>query len=394
MVKMSISWNCKQVTNMIKKGKCSFKNIIQRSYVWEKARKSDLIHSLIENYPVPPFYARRAEGVYDFLDGKQRMNAIAGYINDDYELTVLPPVSYEPVDGDKSVEIDISGKKFSELPEEVQDLILSYTLTIYYYDEITDAQVATLFRKLNNGKPLSTKERNIASCVDIENVSTIGKHALFSSIITTKGLETRKQIPLVMKVWCMLNQDEVSFESKVFNKVMQETVITDEQREELNAVLDELESVYSEIAEVEDDKKKVRALRKKLSSETHLVSFVPFVKKAIDNEIDTAMLTKFFAYFYGAEDGATISEVYNDTVKGGSAKTVNINRRNEELEKAWDDFFTEDTQDSDKEEEVEEATAVEMPVEENAEGANDAPEDTVSQAEDENEEALPFDQEG
>lgn len=342
MVKMSISWNCKQVTNMIKKGKCSFKNIIQRSYVWEKARKSDLIHSLIENYPVPPFYARRAEGVYDFLDGKQRMNAIAGYINDDYELTVLPPVSYEPVDSDKPVEIDISGKKFSELPEEVQDLILGYTLTIYYYDEITDAQVATLFRKLNNGKPLSTKERNIANCVDIENVTAIGEHELFSSIVTAKGRETRKQIPMVMKAWCMLNQEEVSFESKNFNQVMSETIISDEQRDILNGVFDELENVYAEIAEVEDDKKKVRALRTKLASETHLISFVPFVKKAIDNNVDITMLTKFFAYFYSAEDGATISEVYNNTVKGGSAKTVNINRRNEELEKAWNDFFKED----------------------------------------------------
>ena len=352
MVKMSISWNCKQVSNMIKKGKCSFKNIIQRSYVWELARKSDLIHSLIENYPVPPFYARRVDGVYDFLDGKQRMNAIAGYINDDYALTVLPPVSYEPADDDKPIEVDISGKKFSELPEELQDLILSYTLTIYYYDEITDAQVATLFRKLNNGKPLSTKDRNIASCVDIENVTSIGEHSLFNSTMTAKGLENRKQIPLIMKIWCMLNQSEVSFESKVFNKVMQETVITDEQREELNSVLDELENIYGEIAEVEDDKKKVRTLRKKLSSETHMVSFVPFVKRAIKNNIDTTLLAKFFAYFYGAESGATISDVYNDTVKGGSAKTVNINRRNEELEKAWDDFFAEDTQDLDTAEDV------------------------------------------
>lgn len=367
MLKMSISWSCKQVTNMIKKGKCSFKNIIQRSYVWEKARKSDLIHSLIESYPVPPFYARRVDGVYDFLDGKQRMNAIAGYINDDYELTTLPPVSYEPADGDEMVEVDITGKKFSELPEELQDLILGYTLTIYYYDEITDAQVATLFRKLNNGKPLSTKERNIASCVDIENVTEIGEHELFKSIITTKGFETRKQIPLVMKVWCMLNQEEVSFESKNFNQVMQNTIISSEQREELNAVLDELGNVYAEISEIEDDKKKARALRKKLASETHLISFVPIVKKAIDNNIDTTMLAQFFAYFYGAEDGATISGVYNDTVKGGSAKTVNINRRNEELEKAWDDFFTEDTQE--EEEVTEEATEAEATAEANEEDA-------------------------
>jgi hypothetical protein len=349
MQKMSISWSCKQVTGMIKKGKCSFKNIIQRSYVWEKARKSDLIHSLIENYPVPPFYARRVDGVYDFLDGKQRMNAIAGYINEDYELTPLPEVEYEPLNGDGVVSIDISGKKFSELPEELQDAILSYSLTIYYYEQITEAQVATLFRKLNNGKPLSTKERNIASCVDIENVTEIGEHELFKSIITNKGFETRKQIPLVMKVWCMLNQEEVSFESKVFNHTMQETIITDEQREELNKVLDELKNVYMNLAEQFDDKAKVRAMRKKLASETHLISFVPFVKKALDENISTDMLTKFFINFYDVADGASISSIYNDTVKGGSAKAVNIARRNEELLAAWDEFFKTDEEETETE---------------------------------------------
>ena len=63
MQKMSISWSCKQVVGMIKKGKCSFKNIIQRSYVWENARKSDLIHSLIENYPVPLLFKKNRRSI-------------------------------------------------------------------------------------------------------------------------------------------------------------------------------------------------------------------------------------------------------------------------------------------------------------------------------------------
>ncbi len=327
---------------MMKKKKCSFDNIIQRSYVWEKARKSDLIHSLIEDYPVPPFYARRVEGVYDFLDGKQRMNAIAGYINEDYELTALPPVSYEPDDGDELVEIDITGKKFGELPEELQDLILSYPLTIYYYDEITDAQVATLFRKLNNGKPLSTKDRNIANCIDIFNISKIGGHPFFNEILTEKGLRNRKQLPIIMKMWCMLYQEKISFESSKFNKIVQEMAITEEQRQVLNSVLNRMGDMYDEIPNIEYEKEKVRLLRKKLSFETHLVSFTPFVKKAIDENINTTMLTEFFAYFYGTKDSTTISDIYNNTVNSGSAKAVNISRRNHELEKAWDDFFKED----------------------------------------------------
>ena len=355
--KMSITWNCKQVVNMMKKEKCSFKNIIQRSYVWEKARKSDLIHSIIEGYPVPPFYTRRVAGVYDFLDGKQRMNAIAGFINDEYELTALPLVTYEPVDSNEPVELDITGMKFSELPEELQDVILGYSLTIYYYEDITEAQVATMFRKLNNGKPLSTKERNIANCVDIQNVTEIGEHELFKKIVTARGLESRKQIPMVMKIWCMLNQRDVSFESKNFNKVMEETVITAEQNEELSKVLDKLLDLYYAIGE-NKEKAEARLLRKKLCAETHLISFVPFVKKALDEEIEDSMLVDFFAHFYGTENEASISEVYNGTVKGGSAKAINIARRNTELLAAWLEFFKVD-EESEEDENADEEVAEE-----------------------------------
>ncbi len=339
--KMSITWNCKQVVNMMKKGKCSFDNIIQRSYVWEKARKSDLIHSMIEGYPVPPFYTRRIAGVYDFLDGKQRMDAISGFINDEYELTNLPMVSYEPMDANESIELDISSMKFSELPEELQDVILGYSLTIYYYEDITTEQIATMFRKLNNGKPLSTKERNIASCTDIEKVTEIGEHNLFKTIITAKGLTNRKQIPLVMKIWCMLNQEEVSFESKNFNKVMEETIISKEQNEEIRKVLDALEEVYILIGE-KKEKAEARMLRRKFASETHLISFVPFVKKALEEEMAIEVLTDFFCHFYGNANDASISDEYNATAKGGSAKAVNISRRNDELQAAWDEFFKED----------------------------------------------------
>lgn len=339
--KMSITWNCKQVANMVKKGKCSFDNIVQRSYVWEPQRMSDLIHSIVENFPVPPFYTRRISGVYDFLDGKQRMKAISSYLDDGFALANIPPVTYESYETGEDVTVNISGLHFSELPEELQDAINSFSLTIYYYENISDAQVAEMFRKLNNGKPLSTKDRNIASCADIKSVAEIGSHKLFDSILTSKGRENRKQIPLVMKIWCMLFTEDVSFESKNFNKVMEETIISDDERKILDQVLDTLNEVYAIIGEIKPAKE-ATMIRRKLKSETHLISFVPFVKKAIEDGINNNMLTEFFCYFYGNEDGASISETYNDTVKGGSAKAINISRRDDELKAAWDEFFKTD----------------------------------------------------
>lgn len=353
--KMSITWNCKQLSNMTKKGKCSFDNIVQRSYVWEPQRMSDLIHSIIENFPVPPFYTRRISGVYDFLDGKQRMKAISSFLDDGYALTKIPPVTYESNETGEDVTVDVSGKLFSELPEELQDAINSFSLTIYYYEDITDEQVAVMFRKLNSGKPLSTKDRNIASCADIKSVTEIGSHKLFDSILTTKGRENRKQIPLVMKIWCMLFQEDVSFESKNFNKVMEETIISDDERKELDQVLDVLNEVYAIIGEIKTGKE-ATMLRRKLKSETHLISFAPFAKKAVEDGISNDLLTEFFCNFYGNEMGASVSEVYNDTCKGGSAKAINISRRNDELQAAWDEFFASEEDEEDAYEEAEESS--------------------------------------
>ena len=45
--KANITWSCKQIAKMAGNGTFSFDNIIQRSYVWEQTRKSNLIHSLM-----------------------------------------------------------------------------------------------------------------------------------------------------------------------------------------------------------------------------------------------------------------------------------------------------------------------------------------------------------
>ena len=34
----SITWTCKQIVKMIEKDTISFKNVVQRSFVWEKHR--------------------------------------------------------------------------------------------------------------------------------------------------------------------------------------------------------------------------------------------------------------------------------------------------------------------------------------------------------------------
>lgn len=340
MQRMNISWSAKQVSKMMDNGLLKFDNIIQRSYVWEQKRKSDLIHSMIEGYPIPPFYARKVDGkVYDFLDGKQRMNAISGFINGEYWLDGIREVSYTNEDRNEVTE-DINGLSFNDLPEALQDAIRDYSLTIYYYENITDDQVRELFRKLNNGKPLSSKEKNIANMIDITNISDIGKHELFNDILTEKSVDARKQLPIIMKMWAMLNQDisDVSFESKSFNTLVSETVTTDEQREEIVKCLDFYKNVFDNIRE-----KNGRATLKKCSNETHLVSLIPFVKRAINNDVAVNLFADWLIDSFTKE--RTVSFAYSNVAQSGAAKNSSIVKRNEELEISWNEYFKEDNSD-------------------------------------------------
>ena len=337
LVRANIPVSAKQAAKSVANGTYVFDAIFQRSLVWEQKRKSALIHSLIEGYPVPPFYAQKVDGYYSFLDGKQRMNTIKEFINNEFYLIGIPEVDVTAEDGTVN-SVDINGKFFDNLPEELQDAIKDYHLTVYYYDDISPEQVRMLFAKLNNGKPLSTKERNIANCVDIITVSEIGNHELFSKILTEKALNRRKQIPMVMKIWMMLfyGIDDVSFASIDFNEVMQQTKISSDEREEIISVLDKIYAIYNMLEEYENAKV-AKAVRKKMTSETHMISLVPFIKRAIEEDVSDDIMAKFMVKLFGS--GVIVSDEYNDACKGGSAKNVNIVKRNDEINKAWDDFF-------------------------------------------------------
>ena len=343
--KSSITWTLKQILKMVMAKKFTFDNVSQRSYVWEHNRKSNLIHSLIEGYPVPPLYARRVDGkVYDFLDGKQRINAVCGFMNNEYSLIGIADVELE--DGSF---MDINGMKFDDLPEELQDRIKDYTFVIQYFDDITDEQVRVLFCKLNNGKPLSAKEKNIAYCVDIMTVANIAEHEVFQKILTAKGLESRKNIPMVMKIHMMVNDfiENASFESKDFNEVIQDTKLTDEQKEMILKVLDKFLAIYNEIPN-RTNAKLAKTVMKKIGSETHFISLMPFMKNAIEEEVSDALMADFLIDAFGNPDGVLVSAEYAEACKGGSAKNVNIKRRNDEIQKAWDRFFAPDVEDGNR----------------------------------------------
>ena len=245
--KASIVWSAKQLSGMVKNGKIDFNHIIQRSYVWERTRKSALIESMILGYPIPAVFAKRMDdgsgkrgsNTYFIMDGKQRLSTVKEFLNDEFALSNLAPIIYFDTEEDKEIEIDISGMKFSELPDGLKDFLNTVTFAVTYFDNLTKEEERELFKRLNNGKPLSTKNRTLASAKNIGELLDLGSHKLFEEMLTEKSRQNKNQAVIVMKVWTMLNSEveDVSFASKDFNPQIEEAEITDGEKSAENCFL-------------------------------------------------------------------------------------------------------------------------------------------------------------
>lgn len=337
----SITWTCKQIVKMIDKETISFKNVVQRSFVWEKHRMSELIWSIIMGYPIPPVYSERGGNendkvkVYDVLDGQQRCTTIYKYISDEFALTDLKPIPYLDEEGNEC-EMDISGKKFSELEEELQDIIKDATITVKYFDNLEQHQKAEMFRRLNNGKPLSAKSRTLASAKNIGSLLDIGSHKLFDEMLTEKSRSNKNQAVLVVKAWTMLNKpvEEISFASKDFNPMIERVDIADNEKLELNSMFDYIVNVHDELVE-----NKEKDVAKKLYTETHLVSLVPYVSKAMEDNISEEMFGEWLVNFFKTENDSDVYAKYMEASNHGIARTANIVARHNALEESYKEFF-------------------------------------------------------
>lgn len=342
--KASIVWSARQLSGMVKNGKINFDHIIQRSFCWERARKSSLIESMILGYPIPAVFAKRMDdgsgkrggNIYYIMDGKQRLSTVKEFLNDEFALSKLQPITYFDTDEDKEVVVDISNKKFSELPDGLKNYLNTVTFAVTYFDNLTKEEERELFKRLNNGKPLSTKARTLASARNIEELLDIGSHKLFEEMLTDKARASKNQVALVMKAWTMLNKniEDISFASKQFNPMIEEAEVSNDEKLELAKVFDYIVSVHEELVE-----NKEKDVAKKLYTETHLVSLTPFVKQSIDNNINESMFAEWLINFFKTENDSEVYSSYMEACSNGIARNASVVARHNALEKSYNEFF-------------------------------------------------------
>lgn len=330
--KANITWSVKQVVKMISKGTVSFENSVQRGYVWNKSRQSLLIHSLIVGFPVPPCFARKGDGVYDMLDGKQRLTTLQRFYNNEFALTGLPMITVQE-DGEE-VLIDLNGCKYEDLPNDIKDELDSTSLTIYYFDGITEEEVAEMFFRLNNGAAMNSAILTRVKALSKEAIKELGQHNVFKFALSTKAKENYTNEDMVIKAAYLLSGHD-NLETKNIQEWISENKIDTKLQNKIYCALSRLETIVTTLNQEEENKKIV----KKILTKTHFLSLLPILDKANEDKVKDAELVAWVSKFYAPEDKCSTSYKYNEACGSGSAKKEAVTTRYSELEKSYNKSF-------------------------------------------------------
>ncbi|GHD60281.1 DUF262 domain-containing protein [Jeongeupia chitinilytica] len=124
----------------------------QRDFVWPVTNQSRLIESCIMRIPLPVFYvAESPDGRIAVVDGLQRLTSFHRFLNGDFALVLKT--------GEDQPHHPLDGKKFDDLPIQLQERIEDTQLTLYILDvKAPERAKLDIFERVNSGSPLTRQQ--------------------------------------------------------------------------------------------------------------------------------------------------------------------------------------------------------------------------------------------
>lgn len=251
----TLQWISKQLKN----GNISLSHKFQRKEgQWNKQTKSELIDSLLREYPINPTYGVKDGNVISLIDGVQRISTVRDYLADRFALSKNLESVTVKVNGENGIEeqeIDIAGKKFSQLDDNVKEILLAAELQIYEMTDYTEKDIREMFRRQNAGKALNnTQLRTVVESDEMSDlIFNITSHPFFGKVLSDaqrrKDLEKDILVETLMLIETNNEHDYTSFKSKNINDfiVMYQDNINYDKIEILKTALDKLDESFEEI---------------------------------------------------------------------------------------------------------------------------------------------------
>jgi 5-methylcytosine-specific restriction endonuclease McrA len=152
-----------------------FNTEYQRSEVWNTKKKQRLIDSILRKYDISKIFLRqRLDGVFECLDGQQRLRAIYEFLNNEYatsaditrELGFPRYYSIEP-----------------SLPDFLKSRIREFVITATLVHNVDDEITSDIFLRLQEGMPLNAPEKlNAIGGFMRRRVLELSRHHFFKDL--------------------------------------------------------------------------------------------------------------------------------------------------------------------------------------------------------------------
>lgn len=135
------------VVRRIDQGRFVMDPDFQRGYVWDAAKQSRLMESILLRIPLPVFYvAEDKGGLLIVVDGRQRLTTIRRFLNREFRLR-LP---------DRR---ELDGKRFDELDPRLQNRVEDCQLLFYIIDHsVPERARLDIFERVNGGEVLTRQQ--------------------------------------------------------------------------------------------------------------------------------------------------------------------------------------------------------------------------------------------
>ncbi len=226
----SLSMSIGEIVSMYQRGELIIRPPFQRLFRWEMEQKSRLIESILLGIPIPPIFVFEAEeGIWELIDGLQRLSTILEFmgilLNDNTKMTVAP--SYLEGTGylpslrntvwEKSARIDglpVAAQR--DLPKPQQFSIRTSKIDVRILKRPSDPETKyDLFQRLNRGGTIANAQE-IRNCMVImvnesffKSIDKLVHDANFRAVIRVSEVGEQKQRyhEMAMRFIVFLNSD-------------------------------------------------------------------------------------------------------------------------------------------------------------------------------------------
>ena len=212
----------------------------QRGSVWAKGQEQFLIDTIVKNLDIPKLYfwelKEDSHYKYSVVDGQQRLATIFKFLDGLLELNE----EFTP---------EYANKKFIDLPEDLQDQIYNYELTLVIIENADEEEIQDLFLRLNNGTTLKSQERRMNLGGNLSKyIVDMANHKVFSKVIFKNKHRDYEQI-LAQCLKLELEGKATNTQGKYLDLMYKEEIDFEDNgttAKKFKKVLDYMEEVFSD----------------------------------------------------------------------------------------------------------------------------------------------------